>query len=635
MDEPTVSKQEQPPEIQNEEPILSLGAELETHGLRVSSGNDVSAIPTAKDPQKPSPKKSKKRKPKVPRDVTAPRQPLTGYVRYLNERRDQVRAEHPELGFAELTRQLASEWSKLPVEEKQHYLDAADQDKEKYIKEWAEYKKTDSYKEFRKQQMEQKHSGGSAKKMKHSQPANEGSANTVTPQANTDQNTVTANGPSAAPVVSTSRQPTPPRPRPCITPASGEDLAGGDTDIPIFTDQFLQHNKLRESELRQLRKANSDYEQQELDTLQFRYVRPAHLFNRHTAVGCASRVICVAAGWIVTLEDELWLSSFHATYLRGGPIDTKSGSDDGILEKSRATLEFLKYTYNDFGIFNIKSSIYILKVSFGELDPDKEDRLQLCGVNCVLRTNAILQRHAEEVSGATARLRAETAAAAERIAALAAHRRALVAALVPALHSLAIPETTQIANCDVMQSYIYLGALIRNNGGCIDEVKRRMAISRSAMDKLRKIWRNRNIYRATKNGLVRALVFPIFLYAAETWTLREVEKKKKIDALEMWCWRRMLGVSWTEFRTNESILRKLGIKQRLSPLVQSRILTFFGHVCRRGEVSIERLVIQGKVEGTRPRGRSPMRWTDQIKAAVHDYMNARGRRQSGRNGGVL
>lgn len=55
----------------------------------------------------------------------------SGYVRYLNERRDQLRAEHPELGFAELTRQLASEWSKLPMEEKQHYLDAADQDKER------------------------------------------------------------------------------------------------------------------------------------------------------------------------------------------------------------------------------------------------------------------------------------------------------------------------------------------------------------------------------------------------------------------------------------------------------------------------------------------------------------------------
>ncbi|KAM3967575.1 secretory phospholipase A2 receptor [Aphomia sociella] len=83
----------------------------------------------------------------------------------------------------------------------------------------------------------------------------------------------------------------------------------------------------------------------------------------------------------------------------------------------------------------------------------------------------------------------------------------------------------------------------------------------------------------------------------------------------MWCWRRMLGVSWTEFRTNESILRELGIKQRLSSLVQSRVLTFFGHVCRRVEVAIERLVVQGKVEGTRARGRSPMRWTDQIKTA--------------------
>lgn len=182
------------------------------------------------------------------------------------------------------------------------------------------------------------------------------------------------------------------------------------------------------------------------------------------------------------------------------------------------------------------------------------------------------------------------------------------------------PEVTCIANCQVVQSYIYLGSLIANNGGCVDEIKRRMAISRSAMDKLKKIWGNRNITRATKTRLVKALVFPIFLYAAETWTLRESEKKK-IDALEMWCWRRMLGVSWTEFRTNQSILQELGIKQRLSSVVQSRILTFFGHVSRRGELSIERLVVQGKVEGTRSRGRSPMRWTDQVRAAVDDLLH--------------
>ncbi|KAI8442208.1 hypothetical protein MSG28_005792 [Choristoneura fumiferana] len=127
--------------------------------------------------------------------------------------------------------------------------------------------------------------------------------------------------------------------------------------------------------------------------------------------------------------------------------------------------------------------------------------------------------------------------------------------------------------------------------------------------------------RSTKIRLVRALVFPIFLYAAETWTLREVERRK-IDALEMWCWRRMLGVSWTEFRTNESILQELGIKQRLSSMVQSRILTFFGHICRKEDAAMERLVIQGKVEGTRPRGRSPMRWTDQVKAAIEGPLHA-------------
>ncbi|KAG6452835.1 high mobility group protein 20A [Manduca sexta] len=308
------------PKYNNEEEQkpVNIESNIQTSGNTttvVATPVEVVAAPITtaiKDPQKPSPKKPKKRKPRVPRDVTAPRQPLTGYVRFLNERRDQLRAEQPDLGFAELTRQLASEWSKLPTEEKQQYLDAADQDKERYIKEWTEYKKTDAYKEFRKHQMEQKDSI-LPKKAKHAlateatpvaasiQPAME----TAAPPSNTTP---------SVPTIVTPRQPTPPRPRPCITPASGEDFSG-DTDIPIFTEQFLQHNKLRESELRQLRKANSDYEQQ----------------------------------------------------------------------------------------------------------------------------NAILQRHAEEVSGATAKLRAETAAATERTAALNSHRRALVAVLVHGLHSLALP----------------------------------------------------------------------------------------------------------------------------------------------------------------------------------------------------
>ncbi|CAG4971728.1 unnamed protein product [Colias eurytheme] len=280
-------------------------ASIPTNGTE----SDVANNTVTKDNTHKANKKPKKRKPKVPRDVTAPRPPLTGYVRFLNERRDQLRAEQPELGFAELTRQLASEWSKLPTEEKQQYLDAADQDKERYIKEWAEYKKTDAYKEFRKQQIDIK-DPVSAKKVKQATTINDNSNSTSATQAIEPSMPVTAN---SVAIVNSSRQPTPPRPRPCVTPASGEDL--GDTDIPIFTEQFLQHNKLRESELRQLRKANSDYEQQ----------------------------------------------------------------------------------------------------------------------------NAILQRHAEEVSAATSRLRAETAAAAERTAALVAHHKALVATLVQALQSTVVP----------------------------------------------------------------------------------------------------------------------------------------------------------------------------------------------------
>ncbi|KAI8429179.1 hypothetical protein MSG28_007716 [Choristoneura fumiferana] len=191
------------------------------------------------------------------------------------------------------------------------------------------------------------------------------------------------------------------------------------------------------------------------------------------------------------------------------------------------------------------------------------------------------------------------------------------------------PHITEIANCEVVQSYIYLGSLITNTGGSEDEIKRRIAITRSAMEKLTRIWRDRNITKTTKVQLVRSLVFPIFLYGAETWTVKERERQR-IDALEMWCWRRMLRVSWTQHRTNLSILEELQVKERLSSIVRSRILRYFGHVTRRGEHSIERLVVQGRVNGKRSRGRSPMRWTDQIKALTNTPLNTCAREATAR-----
>jgi len=158
--------------------------------------------------------KGKKRK-KAQRDQTAPRQPLTGYVRFLNDRREKVRSENPNLPFPEITKLLAIEWSQLPASQKQHYLDAAEQDRERYMRELQAYKQTEAYKIFTQKQSE--------KKQREDKPVEAA----VQPEEDTEKEA---------------------------------DYPG--FDIPIFTEEFLDHNKAREAELRQLRKSNTDYEQQ-------------------------------------------------------------------------------------------------------------------------------------------------------------------------------------------------------------------------------------------------------------------------------------------------------------------------------------------------------------------------------------
>ncbi|XP_026059084.1 high mobility group protein 20A-like isoform X3 [Carassius auratus] len=168
-------------------------------------------------PRRSSWTKGRRRK-KPLKDSNAPKAPLTGYVRFMNERREQLRAERPDVPFPEITRMLGNEWSKLPPEEKQRYLDEADKDKERYMRELEQYQKTEAYKHFsRKVQEKQKgkrHRGDAGRQ---------------------------APGESLH-----------------------EDLGIKDRsvfDIPIFTEEFLNHSKAREAELRQLRKTNMEYEE--------------------------------------------------------------------------------------------------------------------------------------------------------------------------------------------------------------------------------------------------------------------------------------------------------------------------------------------------------------------------------------
>ncbi|VEN60053.1 unnamed protein product, partial [Callosobruchus maculatus] len=109
-------------------------------------------------------------------------------------------------------------------------------------------------------------------------------------------------------------------------------------------------------------------------------------------------------------------------------------------------------------------------------------------------------------------------------------------------------EIKSVGRCEVVLSFVYLGSLTDNSGSCENEIRRRIQQARVAMTKLTKIWRDHNITEATKMSLVQSLVFSIFLYASETWTVKNADRAR-VDAFEMWTWRRMLRIPYTAHRT--------------------------------------------------------------------------------------
>ena len=114
---------------------------------------------------------------------------------------------------------------------------------------------------------------------------------------------------------------------------------------------------------------------------------------------------------------------------------------------------------------------------------------------------------------------------------------------------------------------------------------------------LNKIWTDRGITKATKKRLVSALIFPIATYGCESWTLTKADQSR-ITSFEMWCWRRMLRISWFMKRSNISVLEKIQPKRRLLSYVQSQMMKYFGHIARRGGDSLEKVKVVSKGEGS-------------------------------------
>jgi len=160
-----------------------------------------------------------------------------------------------------------------------------------------------------------------------------------------------------------------------------------------------------------------------------------------------------------------------------------------------------------------------------------------------------------------------------------------------------------------VQSFEFLGSIINNIGDCSQEIRRRLAIARNVVQNMNKIWKSRLPTRL-KVRLVKSTAFAVASYGAESWTMKKRESRM-IDAFELWCYRRVLRVSWTEKRSNEWILEKVGEKKTLRADIISRKLTYFGHIIRHP--CLEKTILQGMLEGKRKRGRPRASWLDDIK----------------------
>ena len=142
------------------------------------------------------------------------------------------------------------------------------------------------------------------------------------------------------------------------------------------------------------------------------------------------------------------------------------------------------------------------------------------------------------------------------------------------------------------------------------EIKRHLLLGKKAMTKLDSILKSRDITLPTEVRLVKAVVFPVVMYGCESWSVKKAEGRR-IDAFELWCWRRLLRVPWTARRSNQSFLKEISPEYSLEGLMLKLKLQYFGHLMCRAD-SLEKTLMLGGIGGRRRRGRQRMRWLDVI-----------------------
>ena len=160
------------------------------------------------------------------------------------------------------------------------------------------------------------------------------------------------------------------------------------------------------------------------------------------------------------------------------------------------------------------------------------------------------------------------------------------------------------------QTLFFWAPKITADVDCSHEIKRRLLFGRKVMTNLDSILKSRDITLPTKVRLVKAVVFPVVMYGCESWTVKKAEHQR-IDAFELWCWKRLLRVPWTARRSNQSIVKEVSPGCSLEGLMLKLKLQYFGHLMRRVD-SLEKTLMLGGVGGRRRRGWQRMRWLDGI-----------------------
>ena len=172
------------------------------------------------------------------------------------------------------------------------------------------------------------------------------------------------------------------------------------------------------------------------------------------------------------------------------------------------------------------------------------------------------------------------------------------------------PITSWQIDGETAADFIFLGSKITADGDHSHEIKSRLLLGRKVMTNLDSKLKNRDITLSTKVRLVKAMAFPVILNGCESWTIKKAECRR-IDAFELWCWRRLLKVPWTARTANQSLLKEISPGCSLEGLMLKLKPQYFGHLMRRAD-SFEKTLMLGKIEGKRRRRRQRMRWLDGI-----------------------